>query len=148
KYVKAARVFLEKESRVKDMINVMHTGTTPISGTCNKVMYILYSRGKDVSGHFTIEMRYKWKGPLTKKGQTDVHFNFDEKGRLYDFEVIRTNGYAFLVTRAMLEVGKVAVRMAARGQDSTEGIAGLVESIKTVRELQLIKLRLEQVAGK
>jgi hypothetical protein len=148
KYIKAARAFLEQEPRVKDMINVMHAGTIPISGTCNKIMFIVYSRGKNVSGHFTIEMRYKWRGPITKNGQTDVHFNFDDKGRLYDFEVIRTNGYAFLVTRAMLEVGKVAVRMATKGKDNEEEVTALVGGIKTVRELQLLKLRVEQMIGK
>src|SRR5262245_40665420 len=148
KYLKAAREFLEREPRVNDMIRVMHMGTAPISGTCNKVLYIVYSKGKSVSGHFSIEMRYKWRGPITRDGETDVQFSFDENGRLYDLEVVRTNGYAFLVTPALLEVGKLAVKSAARGGKNEEGIVELANSIKTVRELQLLKLQLEQATGK
>jgi hypothetical protein len=148
KHVKAARAFLEKEARVKDMINVMHTGTTPISGICNKVMYIVYSKGKNVSGHFTIEMRYKWRGPITKEGQTDVQFSFDDKGRLSDMEVVRTNGYAFLVTRALLEVSKVALRVVVKGGRNEEEVMALASNIKTVRELQLLRLQVEQMLGR
>lgn len=146
--VKAARAFLEKESRVNDMIRIMHAGTTPISGECNRVMRIVYSRGKSTSGHFVIEMCYKWRGPVTRNGETEVQFTFDENGRLYDMEVVKTNGYAFLVTRTLLEVAKFGVKMAAKGGKNESGIAELADSIKTVRELQLLKLQLEQVTGK
>lgn len=146
--LKAARAFLETESRINDMIAVMHSGTTPIRGTFHKCYLVTYTAGRPVAGHFVIEMRYRWRGPLTRDGETDVQFSFNEKGRLYDFEVVRTNGYAFLVTRAQLELGRLAVRCVVRGEKNAADIIDVANSIKTVRGLHLLRLQMEQLVGK
>ena len=97
--VDRAHDFLKTEQRGRDVLSYVHFGAK-YQGHAYKEMRYVTSNGKRVPGYFALVYTYDWDN----NGQSDVAFLCDNKGNVYEVQVVRSSGFPFVSANLTVKV--------------------------------------------
>jgi hypothetical protein len=102
--IKAAKEFLEKESRLKGVLFFAHPTATYTDYDYVETTGVVDKSGKTLKDYFVITYKVSWTGLFNNNETTSLDFFFDDKGKLIDLNAKSTGVFkAFGATNVVID---------------------------------------------